>query len=695
MRFSIMLAMLMVLIPSWLRADSNLTAKEHQPELAKLVASYLTYYHYSKAMVDDEVAQRTLDLYLQSLDYNRMFFLAEDIKSFQTFATTLDDDLRGARYQIDKPFLIFNRFKKRVDERLALAMKLVEKDFDYTLDESVVVDRSEEPWAETTAELDELWRLRVKDQALRFRLSGKTDEEARDLLRKRYERLQKDFDEFDATDVLERYLSAVAQSFDPHSLYLKPATKDNFDIDMGHSLEGIGATLRREGEYTIVVDLIAGGPASLSGDVKPNDKIFAVGQGSEEPVDVVDMRIDRVVKLIRGPKGTEVKLHIIPADSVSNSETKVVSLTRDRVMITSDDASSSIEEVTTGDGTVHKYGVIKVPSFYLDTQARYNGDPEYKSTTRDVRKLIADLEEARVEGILIDLRDNSGGSLDESVELTGLFIKDGPVVQIRNRSGQLRVLEDTDEAMVYDGPLVVLTNVFSASASEIFAGAIQDYGRGLVIGDSATHGKGTVQNLIDLDRSLEEYIKENLEESTAGALKLTTHKFYRISGSSTQNRGVVPDVVLPSPYDRYEFGEEHLDYAMAWDEIEGAAHTDYGRVNPFLDAIRQKSEQRVSKEPEFQYLNDDYQAWLKRKRENRISLNESKRRAEIDEADQRDATRKAARKARYAPQKTDVEGNLDDVDLPDFVLKEAIQVLNDYTNITKGKFIASNEPAKK
>lgn len=676
--------------------DQAVDPGKYQPELAKLVASYLNYYHYSQMPLDDVIAERSLDLYLQALDFNRMFFLASDIRSFRAFEDQLDDDLRSDHYTIDKPFTIYNRFRQRVAERVDKALQLLDSDFDFNLDESIAVDRSEEAWAESVEVLNDLWRKRIKEQMLRFKLQGKSDEDSRSLLRKRYERLKKDIFENESMDVLERYLSSLAQSFDPHSQYFKPATKDNFDIDMGHSLEGIGATLRTEGEYTIIVELIPGGPAARSGELKPNDKIIAVAQGDEEPVDVVDLRIDRVVKYIRGKKGTEVRLTVIPADAIDESQTKIVRLIRDKVMITANDAKGDVREWRDDEGQLHRFGVLTVPSFYMDTAAKFRGDPNFKSTTRDVRKILDDLEGKDVEAIVIDLRNNAGGSLDEAVELTGLFIRTGPVVQVKSQNGRVKVLQDPDPDQIYDGPLVVLTNVFSASASEIFAGAIEDYGRGLIVGDEATHGKGTVQNVIDLDPSLERVLSRNLPDKTAGALKLTTHVFYRVSGSSTQMKGVAPHVVLPSPFDRYEFGEEHLEYALPWDRIDAVPFHPCGLVPEETQSLQEKSLGRIAKDPEFQYLKEDYAEWLKRKEENRVSLNEAVRKKEQDELDALEEQRKQERMARAHADaaKTDVEGSLADGEAPDFILNEALNICADYVRLVKKRVVVAGAENK-
>jgi len=674
-------------------ADEALSPDQFQPELAKLVATYLSYYHMEKMPIDDTVSERTLELYLRSLDYNRIFFLESDVNEFMRYRHELDDDLQGRIYLIKKPFEIFNRYRTRVQERVDVALKWIDHDFDFEKDESYTIDRSELPWAKTAEELDQLWRLRIKEQCLRFRLQEKPVDDYRELLRKRYERLAREVGRYDSQDVMERFLTSLAQSFDPHSSYLKPATKDNFDIDMGHSVTGIGATLRTEGEYTIVVTLIPGGPAALSGKLKPNDKIIAVAQGDEEPLDVVDLRIDRVVKHIRGKKGTEVRLTVIPADAVDESQTKVISLIRDKVVITAFDASKEVHEIETPNGK-RRFGVITVPSFYQDSAARFRGEKDYKSTTRDVRKLIGELVADGIDGIVVDLRNNAGGSLDEAIDLTGLFIEDGPVVQVHNGEGRPDVMVDQDESIAYRGPMVVLTNIFSASASEIFAGAIQDYDRGIVVGDEATHGKGTVQKLINLSPYLERMVQQSLPDRSAGALKLTTHKFYRVSGGSTQNKGVLADIALPSPYGRAEYGEEQLQFSLPWDEIPKIEFDDYGVSDEVLTYLEKQSHNRILEEPEFQYLNEDIARLRKHRETNALSLKESVRRAEKELLEGIEAKRDEAREARAAKSTlvvddADSDSNVDvDDDARDFVLREALHVLGDYVTFPGGPYVA-------
>ena len=506
---------------------------------------------------------------------------------------------------------------------------------------------------------------------------------------------------------MERFLSSLAETFDPHSAYLKPETKDNFDIQMGHSLEGIGATLTRDGEYTKVVDIVKGGPAYRSGEIHANDKIIAVGQGEDKAEDVVDQRLDKVVKKIRGPKGTKVRLTIIPADATDQSETKEVVIIRDRVEITSADAKAEINILKDENGDPIRVGVIEIPSFYMDSAGKYRGDPKYKSTTRDVRKLIADLEKKGIDGLIIDLRQNGGGSLDEAIQLTGLFIESGPVVQIKDHRGRVQIEKDPDPAEVYQGPLLVLTSVFSASASEIFSSAIQDYDRGLVVGSQTTHGKGTVQNVFGLDRTLSRHLKKQFDEDIAGALKVTTHKFYRVSGGSTQFRGVRPDIVLPSPYDGMKVTEEALDYALPWDEIDPVKFKDYNKVREALTFLKSSSSKRVSDNPEFRYVLEDVAYRKKREKENRVSLRLATRIKEKEELEAAEKARNEERKLRVPlmevvavseideEPKIESEEEEDKVVFPDFILEEASMIIRDFIKFQGHRVAGANGPSGK
>jgi len=694
-------------------------AERYQPEIASLVQRYLYYYHYQRLEPNDEISQKLLDAYLKNLDFSRMYFLQSDIDSFQKFATRLDDDLSQDPANLQAAFDIFAVFHKRVDQRVGFAREVMARDFDFTKDEHLSYDRTEVPWAKTVDELDDIWRRRIKEEVLRFELRGTDREEYLETLSERYDRLEKNYNDFESPDIVEMFLSSLAEVYDPHSSYLRPATKDNFDIQMGHSLEGIGATLTTEGEYTVIVDIVEGGPADLQGDLRPDDKIIAVAQGVDgKPSDVMDMRLDKVVKQIRGPKGTKVRLTVIPSGATDHSLTKEITIVRDRVELTSRDAKAEIKEIRREDGSSFRVGVIDIPSFYMDTRAKMKGDPQYKSTTRDVKALIDDLEDRKVDGLVIDLRRNGGGSLDEAIRLTGLFIHEGPIVQIKDFRDNVEVEKDPDPERVYKGPLVVLTSVFSASASEIFASAIQDYGRGVVVGGESTHGKGTVQNVISLQQQLARRARLNTREDIAGALKLTTHKFYRVSGGSTQFKGVLPDVVIPSPYDGLSVKEEHLDYALGWDEIDPAPHRDYGMVAEALPFLSKESAKRVAVNPEFRYLREDLEYRQRRKEENRISLNLEKRKAETDMLEKREEERDEARKSRDVPiqtvypepepepedDKTEKKDENDDaedsepeeerVPTPDAVLEEALFIMVDYLR-HQGFAVAVTSPAKK
>ncbi len=693
------LSVLLILLTFQLFAGPRdaLRPQKYQPEIAGLVSTFLSYYHYAKLEIDDNASRRLLKEYISSLDPNRMFFLASDIDEFKKFETILDNDLLADPVKLDAPFFIFNRFKKRVYERVDVNLALLKHKFDFTKDEYYIYDRSEEPWARQTADLDELWRLRLKEEMVRFKLREKPEDETLELLHKRYARLKKNTDEYEPMDILERYLASFAEIFDPHSSYFKPATKDNFDIQMGHSLEGIGATLTRDGEYTKVVEIVKGGPADRSGRLHANDKIIAVGQGDDKAEDVVDLRLDKVVKKIRGPKSTKVRLTIIPADATDQSQTREVILIRDRVEITLADAKSEVKEVKDYSGRSHRFGVIEIPSFYMDSTSRNRGDKNYKSTTRDVRKLLQDLEKEKIDGLVIDLRQNGGGSLDEAIRLTGLFIAAGPVVQIRNHRGMVQVENDPDPKQVFNGPLLVLTSVFSASASEIFASAIQDYDRGIVVGGQTTHGKGTVQNVLGLQGSLSRQLRKNFDDDIAGALKVTTHKFYRISGGSTQFKGVRPDIVFPSHYDGMKITEEALEYALPWDEIEPVSYKPYELIRQALPFLKANSAKRVTNTPEFRYVREDLEYRKKLDEENRVSLNLEKRLKEKKGLEDLEKSRDEDRKLRLPVVQSETETEAEDGEkavIPDFELEEALKIIRDLVNFN-GNRLAGTVPNPK
>lgn len=527
------------------------------------IAGILERYHYNKAPLDQALSQLIFTHYLQNLDPNRSYFLQSDIDSFAPYRDALDDAIRNGNLR--PAFTIYNVYQQRVQQRIQYALGLLAKEPDFKVKESFVYDRSKAPWAANVTQLDDLWRMRVKNDALGLLLAGKTWPQTADILRKRYQNIEYRTRQIAPADVFDLFMNSYTLSLDPHTNYFSPDQSQEFQIQMSLKLQGIGAALTSEGEYTRVDQVIPGGPAARSKQLHPDDRITGVAQGDKgDMVDVVGWRLDDVVQLIRGPKDSVVRLQILPAGAPPGSAEKVIRLVRDTVKLEAQAAHKSVITLSHA-GRQYKIGVVTIPAFYSDFEGRMEGEANYTSTTRDVRKLLLELEAEHVNGVVIDLRNNGGGALDEAIRLTGLFIPHGPVVQIRHRDGRIDVLDDDDSSVVYRGPLAVLVNRFTASASEIFAGAIQDYHRGLIIG-SNTYGKGTVQTLFDLNR----IVPGNQD---TGQLKLTVDKFYRVSGASTQRKGITPDITLPSNIDPQEFGEDTQDDALPWDQIAAADYT--------------------------------------------------------------------------------------------------------------------------
>ena len=592
-----------------------------QPDRDEIVASLnvvelLKRHHYSKPPLDDARSVIIYDSYLKLLDPSRSYFTASDIAEFDKWKTQFDDFLKNGN--LDPGFTIYKRYLNRVKSRLDFALaeldKGVEK-MDFTVNESLLVDREEAPWLKNEAELDDLWRKRVKDEVLRQKIAGKDPKQIQETLTKRYKNQLTRLDQTRAEDIFQAYINTFAQSYDPHTNYLSPDNAENFDINMSLSLEGIGAVLQSDNDQVKIVRLVPAGPAAKTKQVAPADKIIGVAQGNKEMVDVVGWRLDEVVKLIRGPKGSVVRLEVIPASNAPNDQTsKIVAITREAVKLEEQAAKKSVLKLKQ-DGHDYKLGIIEIPAFYLDFKAYRAGDPEYKSTTRDVKKLLTELQKEKVDGVVIDLRNNGGGSLQEATELTSLFIDKGPTVLVRNSDGRVDVLEDENKGAFYKGPLALLVNRLSASASEIFAGAMQDYHRGLIIGGQ-TFGKGTVQTIQPLNH---------------GELKLTLAKFYRVSGQSTQHQGVLPDIAYPSIIDTKEIGESALPEAMPWDTIRPVVRPIADPFKPFLTQLKSRHEARSDKDPEFAYIRDRLALTQKLMNEKTVSLNEQERRARHDE----------------------------------------------------------------
>jgi len=572
-------------LPAWSLIDYTEAERDTAIELVEQLQDR----HYSKLNYDDKLSSEHLDNYIDSLDGSKMFFLASDIAEFEPYRTVMDDQLREGK--LDAGYAIFNRFHERLQQRLTNLIETLPQAvaaIDFNQDESISLDLEHRQWAKDQAELDDRWRKQLKNQVLSLKLADKPAAEIVPTLEKRYKSQLKSVKQYNSQDVFQIYANSLAELYDPHTNYLSPRSTENFNINMSLSLEGIGAVLQTEDEYTKVSSLVAKGPADKQGQLHPADRIVAVGQGTEGPMeDVVGWRLDEVVELIRGPKDTVVRLEVIPAKSKSTDERKVITITRNKVKLEEQAAQKKVLEIPSGD-RVMKVGVIDIPAFYIDFDAMRRGEKDYKSTTRDVKLLLQELQAEGVDGIVIDLRNNGGGSLQEANDLTGLFIEYGPTVQIRHSSR--RVWRDGKrlKGPYYDGPLVVLVNRLSASASEIFAGAMQDYQRAIIVGDRS-FGKGTVQTLIPL---------------TEGQLKITESKFYRISGESTQHRGVVPDVVFPSIYDTEEIGESALDHALNWDHISPIRHGNYGDLSVLLPALQAQFKERSASNPDFVFLEE-------------------------------------------------------------------------------------------
>lgn len=603
---------------------------EKQPFTALLSAKVLNQLHYRHLELDDNLSTKIFDNYLKALDGEKSFFLQADIDHFSPYKARLDNAILEEELTI--PFGIYNLYQLRIEERYTYARSLLKKGFDFKAEESAQLSRKDAPWAQSTDELNDLWRKRVKSDWLRLKLAGKDSKSIVKTLDKRYSNSLKGLSKVKSEDVFENFMNAYAMAIDPHTNYLGVRSSKEFDIAMKLSLVGIGAVLSIKDEYITIKELVAGGPAALSGKLKVGDRIVGVGQGKKGPlVDVMGWRIDDAVAIIRGDEDTVVKLDILPGEAGADDKHKLVPLVRKKISLENQAAKKSIIKVTDKDEIRH-IGVISLPSFYEDFSARNQGDKNFKSVSRDVSRLLDELVTDKVDGVLIDLRNNGGGSLSASIELTGLFIDQGPVVQQRNTSGTINVNSDTRPGLAWDGPLAVLINHSSASASEIFAAAIQDYGRGIVIGETS-FGKGTVQSVIKLDE-----ISKN-DKPTLGELKMTIAQFFRINGGTTQLRGVIPDIPFPSAIDDDQFGESSFDNALPWSQIKPADYTPLGDFAGDTAILIANHEKRVSQSPDFQYLLEDIAEIKSLRQKNQISLNEAERRKERLEKEAREKLR--------------------------------------------------------
>ena len=638
MRTLLLAAALALLAPAYAAPTPEagaplLKATPDETEAAVLAARFLTRFHYKPTPLDDAMSAQIFTRYLDALDGDKLFFTQADIDRFARFRTSLDDAIYDQ--DLGAPYAMFNIYEQRVGDRVAHARALLAKGFDFSREESYQYDREHAPWPADEAAANEIWRKRIKNDWLRLKLAGKAQKDIRDTLDKRYANYLDRVHQLNSEDVFQTFMNAYASAIEPHTNYLGPRASENFDIAMKLSLEGIGAVLQRDEDYTAIREIVPGGPAALSGKLKVGDRIVGVGQGDHGPiVDVVGWRLDDVVDKIRGPKDTTVRLEILPVDAGTDGKHSQLALTRKKVSIEEQAARKSVIEVGKGEQVRH-IGVISLPTFYQDFEARRRGDAGYKSATRDVEKLLGELRAEGVDGVIVDLRNNGGGSLAEATDLTGLFIDRGPVVQVRNAGGQVEAEDDTRPGMAWDGPLSVLVNRASASASEIFAAAIQDYGRGVIIGEP-TFGKGTVQNLVDLDD-----VAHN-EQATYGEVKMTIAQFFRINGGSTQLRGVTPDISFPLTVDAGDFGESSYDNALPWTSIAPAGYRPVADLSPVLPMLAERHASRTADNVEWKNLEAELSELRALREEKTVSLNEAVRRKERDEQEARRKARELA-----------------------------------------------------
>ena len=627
--------------------------------VAMSVGRLLEEGHYTRQKLNEEVSKKFLQTYLEMLDFSHLFFTQEDVDGITAkYGNEMAGDILLGTL---KPgYEIYALYTKRVDDRVAKIKELLKQPIDFKSNATVELSRQKAPWPKDEAEADQLWRGRIANELLQEHLSEHPIEPAPQLVSRRYDRLARNVHEQDKDEQMKLYLDALAQAYDPHSEYLSKADMKNFSINMGLSLVGIGAMLRSEDGYAKIESLVAGGPAQTDGRLKVGDRITAVAQGPADYVDVREMRLDKVVEMIRGKKGTRVRLLVIPSDAADPSRRKNVELVRDEIKLKDQEARADIIIRKDENGEPIKLGWLTVPSFYADM------DKHQKSTTRDVLALLKRLKKENIAGLVVDLRKNGGGSLEEALSLTGLFLKSGPIVQTKDYNGTTRISSDPDPGIAYSGPLIVLTSRQSASASEIFAAALQDYGRAVIVGDKNTFGKGTVQTILPISR-FASLLGSHSDED--GALKLTIQKFYRVAGGSTQLHGVTSDIVLPSLSDLPEFGEGALKNALPYDEVARAKYTKWSDNHSlFIDQLRRRSEERVKGDPEFHYVMEDMDRLRHKIDENRISLNEDVRKKEIADDKLRKETRSKERLARNQQEPQIYRVTLDTVDKPDLQL---------------------------
>lgn len=641
--------------------------------------------HYTHLPLDDNLSKQLLERYLTTLDPSRMYFVRADIDRFKAHESTLDDEL--SKGKLTAGYTIYNVYQTREKERLAFLSDLLEKGIDkldYDSGKNILIDRTKADWVADKAALDEIWRNRLISDVISMRLDEVKDDEISTRLKRRYTSQMSRLQQVNDEDAFQVYINALCSLYDPHTTYFTPDKSTSFNIDMSNSLEGIGAVLQSVDGYTQISSLVPGGPASSSKKLQPGDRIVGVGQGDNgDIINIISWRLDEVVKKIRGPKGSKVRLEIMPASATSEHSTNIITLTRDKIRLEAQAAKKTMLDVNSH-GEKYKIGVINLPAFYQDFDAYRRGDPNYASSYRDVKKLVAEIKQENADGLVLDLRNNGGGALFSAIQLVSLFVTGGPTVQIRDARGNVRVENDSYPGTLYKGPMIVLVNRFSASASEIFAGAVQDYGRALVVGDQ-TFGKGTVQTLMSMNY---------------GDIKITESKFYRVSGSSNQLKGIIPDIPLPFAVDKKDIGESALENALPWDHIASADYTPMFNFGPYLDELVSLSDQRVVKEPDFVYANDMMALLKENRAKETLEINQKQRQQLRDELDgkrlaienkRREAKDEKPLKTLKDLQKIDEDAQDDEADntlKADAYLKEAGEILGDLIYLMNNKKVA-------
>jgi len=637
---------------------------------ATTVVSLIVNRHFKRLQFDDAVSANIFDNFIEEIDENKLYFLQSDIDDFKKFRLSLDDELRQEKNNLNTAYYIYNVYLKRVYERLERNKQLIKEKYDFAADEYYETDRKKVTYAKTLDEADKEWRKLFKNTFLEGKFTGETPDATASKLEKRYDNFKKNLAKTTVEDVFQMYMNALAMAYDPHTNYFSPVAASNFNMSMNRSLEGIGATLTSENDYVTIREVRPGGPAFKSKKIYKDDRIIAVAQGDDgEMVDIVGWRVDEAIQLIRGKQGTVVRLKILPASDGTNAKPSEVRMVREKITFEEQSATKQIIEFEKNKKK-YRFGVIGVPAFYINFEEYRQGKPDYKSTTNDVKKILEELKSEKVDGVIIDLRYNGGGSLKEAIDLTSLFIKGGAVVQVKDANGRISVGDTEDFEQAYDGALIVMTNRFSASASEIFSGAIQDYKRGVIVGES-TYGKGTVQNIMDLSK----YIVSESNNGNVGQLNLTVSKYYRAAGSSVQNKGVIPDILLPTPFDDKEFSEASYKTSLPWDEI--AAARSFKPTNEVSEKITknlQSGFQKRSKTDEdLKKLIADAEKARKKRLETKISLNEAKRKAEREA--NKNEKKQEEEENEENPDATKKKIVEDYQSLKDLYLKNAIQII--------------------